>query len=267
MKLQRHELREAARALLQRRARRACARPARRASRCGRTSPSPSSAARLVRGGDDLHPARDRQLVRADALAHAVVQHLGGGAGDASPARPRAAARRRRAAAARRRRTCARPPSGCRRADGVAAPSPWPAAASRGSPPAPSRGGCRTACRSRSRRTPTASLDAPHEVRARVLVGVRASGATTPKPQNAQPTVQTLETLMLRLTTNVTRSPASSARSSSAAWRMSSITSGRLSANIASSSSGASACPSRARSIVSGRGRPGRCRARGMNDA
>ena len=38
---------------------------------------------------------------------------------------------------------------------------------------------------------------------------------------------------MLRLTTNVTVSPASSARSSSAAWRMSSITSGRLSANIA----------------------------------
>jgi hypothetical protein len=73
------------------------------------------------------------------------------------------------------------------------------------------------------------------------------------------------ETLMLRLTTKVTRSPASSARSSSAAWRMSSMTSGRLSANIASSSSGASHAPSRARSIVSGR-TPG-CVRRGVNVA
>jgi hypothetical protein len=73
----------------------------------------------------------------------------------------------------------------------------------------------------------------------------------TPKPQKAQPTVQMLETLMLRLTTKVTSSPASSTRSSSAAWRMSSITSGRLSANIASSSDGVSACPSRARWIES----------------
>ena len=38
--------------------------------------------------------------------------------------------------------------------------------------------------------------------------------------------MQTFETLMLRLTTKVTVSPASSARSSSAAWRMSSIASG-----------------------------------------
>ena len=48
---------------------------------------------------------------------------------------------------------------------------------------------------------------------------------------------------MLRLTTNVTVSPASSARSSSAAWRMSSIASGRVSANIAVSSSALSATP------------------------
>ena len=53
--------------------------------------------------------------------------------------------------------------------------------------------------------------------------------------------MQMLETLMLRLTTNVTVSPASSDRSSSAAWRMSSITSGRVSANSAVSSSGVSA--------------------------
>ena len=57
---------------------------------------------------------------------------------------------------------------------------------------------------------------------------------------------------MLRLTTNVTVSPASSARSSSAAARMSSITSGRVSANIAVISSGASGSPLRARAIVDG---------------
>ena len=57
---------------------------------------------------------------------------------------------------------------------------------------------------------------------------------------------------MLRLTTNVTVSPASSARSSSAAWRISSIASGRVSANIAVSSCGVSGSPSRARSIAPG---------------
>ena len=58
---------------------------------------------------------------------------------------------------------------------------------------------------------------------------------------------------MLRLTTNVTVSPASSARSSSAAWRMSSIASGRLSANIAVELVRRRApAPSRARSIVPG---------------
>ena len=48
---------------------------------------------------------------------------------------------------------------------------------------------------------------------------------------------------MLRLTTNVTVSPASSRRSESAAWRMSSIASGRVSANSAVSSSAVSAAP------------------------
>ena len=57
---------------------------------------------------------------------------------------------------------------------------------------------------------------------------------------------------MLRFTTNVTVSPASSRRSSSAAWRMSSITSGRVSANIAVSSSAPSVPPSRARAIAPG---------------
>ena len=79
---------------------------------------------------------------------------------------------------------------------------------------------------------------------------------------------------MLRLTTNVTVSPASSARSSSAAWRMSSIASGRVSANSAVSSSGASGGPSRARSIAPGhevaadrRGRLGAPRAAARDEA
>ena len=67
---------------------------------------------------------------------------------------------------------------------------------------------------------------------------------------------------MLRLTTNVTVSPASSARSSSAAWRMSSITSGRVSANSAGQLVAASSgSPSRARAIVSGRSAPAARRA------
>ena len=55
---------------------------------------------------------------------------------------------------------------------------------------------------------------------------------------------------MLRLTTKVTRSPASSARSSSAATRISSITSGRVSANSAVSSSSLSSSPSRPLAIA-----------------
>jgi hypothetical protein len=55
---------------------------------------------------------------------------------------------------------------------------------------------------------------------------------------------------MLRLTTNVTVSPASSARSSSAAWRMSSTASGRVSANIAVSSCALRGRPSRARALA-----------------
>ncbi len=64
--------------------------------------------------------------------------------------------------------------------------------------------------------------------------------------------MQMFDTLMLRLTTKVTVSPASSRRSSSAAWRMSSIASGRVSANNAVSSSGVSAAPSRARATAPG---------------
>ncbi len=55
---------------------------------------------------------------------------------------------------------------------------------------------------------------------------------------------------MLRLTTNVTVSPARSARSSSAATRIASIASGRVSANIAVSSCAVSGSPCRARSIA-----------------
>ncbi len=64
--------------------------------------------------------------------------------------------------------------------------------------------------------------------------------------------MQMLDTLMLRFTTKVTVSPASSARSSSAAWRMSSIASGRVSANSAVSSSSESDSPSRARDTAPG---------------
>ena len=55
---------------------------------------------------------------------------------------------------------------------------------------------------------------------------------------------------MLRLTTKVTVPPATSARSSSAAWRRSSITSSRVSANSAVSSSALRAMPSRPRAIA-----------------
>ena len=197
----------------------------------------------------------DRQLVRADALAHAVVR----------------APRRRCPAPSRGPASRSRANTSCRRQPGdvahvrdlhrrvrveveVAAPSPWRAAASPGSPRAPSRGGCPTACRSRSRRSRPPRASRRDEVLAVVLVGVGRALALTPKPQNAQPTMQTLETLMLRLTTKVTVSPASSARSSSAAWRMSSIASGRVSANSAVSSSAASALAVRGRARSCRRG-------------
>ena len=57
---------------------------------------------------------------------------------------------------------------------------------------------------------------------------------------------------MLRLTTKVTVSPASSARSSSAAWRRSSIASGRVSAKSAVSSSSVRRSPARPRAIAPG---------------
>ena len=77
-----------------------------------------------------------------------------------------------------------------------------------------------------------------------MLVGVRRALALA-EPAERAADVQTFDTLMLRLTTNVTVSPASSSRSSSAASRISSIASGRVSANSAVSSSGLSAIPSR----------------------
>ena len=62
---------------------------------------------------------------------------------------------------------------------------------------------------------------------------------------------------MLRLTTNVTVSPASSARSSSAAWRMSSIDLGpRLGEERGELVRVERAAPSRARATVSGRSAP-----------
>jgi hypothetical protein len=85
--------------------------------------------------------------------------------------------------------------------------------------------------------------------------------------------VQTFDTLMLRFTTKVTVSPASSARSESAAWRMSSIASGRVSANSAVSSSSESRPPDAARSTAAGTSSRRMARSsrrpeplRGMND-
>ena len=217
-----------------------------------------------MRGLDDLHPARDRQLVRA-----------------------RSAGARRRAAPRRRcpgvepspaSRSCANTSRGgspetshmcaisiglyaCRWSCGavsLASAQPAEVVLER-----PSRGGCPTACRSRSRRSRRASWTRRDELLARRARRRPASACPAPKPQNAQPTVQTLETLMLRLTTNVTVSPASSARSSSAAWRMSSIASGRVSANSAVSSSGVE----RARRRGRARSRPARARAIGRGSA
>ena len=94
----------------------------------------------------------DGQLVRADPLAHAVVQHLRRGAGGRAQPGVAQAREHLATAAGRRRRTCARPPSGCRRAGAAAARPRARAAASPGSPRAPSRDGCRTGCTARSRR-------------------------------------------------------------------------------------------------------------------
>ena len=76
------------------------------------------------------------------------------------------------AARARRRRTCARSPSASTRAGGAAARRPWRRAASAGSPRGPSRGGCPTACRSRSPRTRRPRATRARELLAVVLVGV-----------------------------------------------------------------------------------------------
>src|SRR3954469_19093485 len=73
-----------------------------------------------------------------------------------------------------------------------------------------------------------------------------------PKPQKAQPTTQTFVKLMFRLTTKVAVSPAISARSSSAAARISSTTSGRVSEKSAVSSSSLSSSPPRPFSIARG---------------
>ena len=62
--------------------------------------------------------------------------------------------------------------------------------------------------------------------------------------------MQMFDTLMLRQITNVTVSPTSAARSPSAAARISSIASGRVSANSAVSSSSLNARPALPRSIA-----------------
>ena len=112
-------------------------------------------------------------LFGRDALAHAVVQHLGGRArrrAEAGVAQPREHLAR---AAARRCRTCARSPSGCRRAGAARGASvPWRGAASRGSPRASSRGGCPTGCTARWRRSRPPRGRAATNSSLVVLVGV-----------------------------------------------------------------------------------------------
>ena len=117
----------------------------------GRRRPQP----RAVRGLDDLDPARHRQLVRARC---ARAPRRGGPrprCPASTPARRRAAGRRPRPATARRCRTCARPPSASRRAGAgrrrrgsLRHAQPAPVVLER-----PSRGGCRTGCTARSRRS------------------------------------------------------------------------------------------------------------------
>ena len=198
-----------------------------------------------VRGLDDLDPALDRQLVGRDPLAHAVVEHLGRGARESSRGRTRAGTRRPPRAPCPSARTCSGPPSASRRAGAAAAPPAWPAAAS---VPYSSSGqvGVDAALHADLGGAEVDRvLDPRREVVLGDLVGV-GRAPPWPKPQKAQPTTQMLVKLMLRLTTKVTRSPASSARSSSAATRISSITSGRVSANSAVSSSSRQLAPSRA---------------------
>jgi hypothetical protein len=64
--------------------------------------------------------------------------------------------------------------------------------------------------------------------------------------------MQTLVKLTLRLITKLATSPASSARNPSAARRIASIISGRVSANSAVSSSSVRGSPARPRSIAAG---------------
>ena len=103
----------------------------------------------------------DRQLVRRDPLANAVVEHLGRRAGGrAEPAIAQVLENRPRRPC-RSARTCSGPPSASRRAGGSAGPPPSPAAASARSPRARSRDGCRPACTARWRRSPPPRAPGP----------------------------------------------------------------------------------------------------------
>ena len=203
--------------------------------------------ARSVGGLDDLHPARHRQLVRGDALAHAVVQHLRGRAGRGAEARGREALEHLRQRQVARHEVQlhgrVRVQVDLRR---LVLRHPQPALVVLDRPVGVD---ARTACRSRWPRTPPprARGGGTPPRRARRHPASAGPGRTR---RTRSPTVQTFDTLMLRFTTNVTVSPASSRRSESAAWRMSSIASGRVSANSAVSSSSLSAPPPCARSIA-----------------
>ena len=207
--------------------------------------------ARPVGGLDDLHPASERAACwerSARARRRGAPRPP---CRESSRARSRAGTRRRPRGGCPSARTCSGPPSASRREGGLAAPPAWRAAASARSPRACSRGGCRPACRSPSRRTrpprpPCAANSSSSDV-----VGVGRAAPLAEAAEGAADHADVGE-VDVAVDDEGDPSPASSARSSSAASRISSITSGRVSANSAVSSSSVSASPSRPLSIAPG---------------
>ncbi len=127
----------------------------------------------------------DRQLVRRDPLAHAVVEHLGRGPRRrAEPALDQVLEDLVRAPCPSA-RTCSGPPSASRRAGAAAAPRPWPAAATCRTPRASGRDGSRPACRARSRRTRPLRGSASAKSSSDDLVGVRRALALAEPAEGA----------------------------------------------------------------------------------
>ena len=151
---ERHELGDPAGPLLELAHDAHVARPAPTAPRCGRTSPSRSSAGPdAVAGLDDLDPAGDRAACSARSAARTPSWSTSAAVPGVEPSPHSSRYSKTASGACPSARTCSGSPSASRRAGGSAAPPPWPAAASARSPRACSRDGCRPACRSRWRRS------------------------------------------------------------------------------------------------------------------